>query len=188
MGRPVRSSSLLKSAPVAAMALALGLLAAPHEAAAQLQISHSPSTAPDLGRMVRGSGATSFTISTNGAVTRTSGDGIRVDSGSATPPTITISCGFLNLSNLCALRRVRVTVQPIPNSDAQITRFTVNSLTGNLLWATQAPQPASSLTFDMLPLGLLGTGSFTLGMDVWTSGALAGGQYSFGYSVTVAFI
>lgn len=188
MGRSVKSSSLLRLAPVAAMTLALGLLAAPDKAAAQLQISHSPSTAPDLGRMVRGSGATSFTIAPNGTVTRTSGDGIRLSSGGATSPTITISCGFLNLSNLCALRRIRVTVQPIPNSNAQITQFTVSSLTGNLLWATTAPTPASSLTFDMLPLGLLGTGSFTLGMDVWTSGALASGTYSFGYTVNVAFL
>jgi hypothetical protein len=102
---------------------------------------------------------------------------------------VTISCGLLNLSGLCALRQIRVTVQPVASSTAQITKFTVGGVQGNILWAIGSPPvPGPSLTFDLKPLGLLGTGSFTLGMDVWTAAGLASGNYHFDYVVTAAFI
>lgn len=171
---------------IAAVLWALTALAAP--AHAQIQVAYSPTGSPALGRIVRDSGASTFTISTSGAVTRTSGSAIRLSGASVTPPTITISCGFLNLDGLCALRQVRVTVQAVPNANAKITHFYISSLLGNLLYAGQTPPSGSSMTFDLKPLGLLGTGSFTLGMDVWISGALASGTYTFDYVVTATFI
>jgi hypothetical protein len=165
---------------------ALTALAAP--AHAQIAISRSPTTAPVLGAIVRDSGASTFAVSTGGTVTRTSGNAIRLSSASVTPPTITLSCGFLNLENLCALRQIRVTVQAVANSNAKITQFHVGSLTGNVLYAGATPPAAPSLSFDLTPLGLLGTGSFTLGMDIWISGGLASGQYAFDYIVTATFI
>lgn len=179
-----------KLTPVlAAVAAAGAMIASASPAAAQLQVTASPAVAPGLGTMVRGSTATTFTVTTAGAVSRTSGDGIRITSGGATAPTVTISCGFLNLSSLCAARQVRVTIQPVTNADSQITKFYVSSLTGNLVTVTGTnPAPASSVTFDLRPLGLLGTGSFTLGMDVFTAAGIASGNYRFDYMVTASFI
>ena len=183
-----RTSRFRKPAALLTAAAAACAIVAPTSAAAQIQISTSPG-APALGSMVRGSSATTFTVSNGGAVTRTSGDGIRVHSTSVTAPTVTISCGLLNLSGLCALRQIRVTVQPVTSSTSQITKFTVGGVQGNILWAIGSPPvPGASLTFDLKPLGLLGTGSFTLGMDVWTAAGLASGTYSFDYVVTAAFI
>lgn len=189
MGPLKDAVSIRKTTAFLAAAVAACAIVAPSSAAAQIQISHSPTIAPDLGRMVRGSSATTFTVSNNGTVSRASGDGIRISSNSATAPTVTISCGLLNLSGLCALRQIRVTVQPVASTNAQITKFTVGSVQGNILWAIGSP-PASgpSLTFDLKPLGLLGTGSFTLGMDVWTAAGLASGNYNFDYVVTATFI
>lgn len=191
MGTRNTASSIMKAvSPFLATAAAVCALAtSASPAAAQLQVTASPAIAPNLGTMVRGSSATTFTVTTGGSVSRTSGDGIRITSGGATAPRVTISCGLLNLSGLCALRQVRVTVQPVTNANAQITKFYVGSIAGNLLMATGAnPTPAASLTFDLKPLGLLGTGSFTLGMDVWTAAGLASGNYHFDYVVTATFI
>jgi hypothetical protein len=165
---------------------ALTALVAP--AHAQIAVNYSPATSPVLGRITRDSGASTFTVSTSGAVSKTSGAAIRLSSASVTPPTVTISCGFLNLDNFCALRQVRVTVTAVPNANAKITGFHISGLLGNLLWAGTAPPSGPSMTFDLKPLGLLGTGTFTLGMDVWISGGLASGQYTFDYVVTATFI
>ena len=171
---------------IAALLWALTALAAP--AHAQIAVTYSPAGSPALGRLVRDSSASTFTVSTSGAVTRTSGTAIRLSSASVTPPTVNISCGFLNLDNLCALRQVRVTITAVPNANAKITGFHISNLLGNLLWAGTTPVSGPSMTFVLKPLGLLGTGTFTLGMDVWISGGLASGQYNFDYVVTAAFI
>jgi hypothetical protein len=170
---------------VAALWTLMALAAPAH---AQIAISRSPLTSPVLGLVVNSSSASTFTVSTSGAVTRTSGNHIRLSSASVTPPTITISCGFLNLDNFCALRQVRVTVTAVSNPNARITGFHITSLLGNLLYAGQTPPSGPSMTFDLKPLGLLGTGSFTLGMDVWVSGGLSSSQYTFDYVVTATFI
>lgn len=170
---------------VAAAALGLAVVT---PAQAQLAVTPSPATSPVLGTVIRGTSATTFTISPSGSVTRVSGDAIRLTSTGVTAPTITISCGLLNLSSLCALRQIRVTVHPLPNANASITMFRVNSLSGNLLWAGTAPAPAQSLTFDLKPLGLLGTGSFVLGMDVLVAAGVSSGPHTFDYTVTATFI
>lgn len=155
---------------------------------AQAQVSRSPAVAPALGTTIRGTSATVFSISTAGAVTRTSGNAIRLSSSSVTPPTITINCGLLNLIGLCALRYMRVTITPVAASPASITKFRVGSLTGSGYRTGSAPAEAATLTFDLNPLGLFGTATFVLGMDVTLAANAATGSYTYDYIVTVQLV
>ena len=175
------------------IALLLAVLAfatsASSVAAADLQITQSPATAPILGRTVRGTAVTTFSVSTAGAVTRKSGDAIRLSGSSVTPPTVTIGCGLLNLSGLCALRYVRVTITPVTGvSPARITRLRIGPLSGGASYRTTAPSEGGSLTFDLNPLGLLSTATFSLGMDVELGANAASGAYTYDYIVTVQFV
>lgn len=165
-----------------------GLLVAGTPAHAQLQVSRSPATAPALGTTIRGATATTFTISTTGAVSRVSGDAIRMSNASVTTPTISISCGLLNISGLCALRYVRVTITPAGGSGAaHISKLRIGSLSGTS-FRTGAPAEASSLVFDLNPLGLFGTATFKLGMDVLLDAGAASGPQTFDYLVRVDFV
>lgn len=158
-------------------------------ASAQVQVSRSPAVAPALGTTIRGSTATTFSITTGGAVTRTAGNAIRLSTGSVTAPTITISCGLLNLSELCALRYVRVTITPVAGSaPASLTRFRVSNLSGTNYRTGAAPAEAAALTFDLNPLGLLSTITFKLGMDVQLAAGAASGAYTYDYLVSVQFV
>ena len=169
---------------------ALMLLVAPDVALAQspLQITRSPATAPTLGTTVRGSSATTFSITTGGSVTRTSGNAIRLSTSSVTAPTITVSCGLLNLSSLCALRYVRITITPVTGAGpASISRLRVGSLSGASYRSGSAPAEGASITFDINPLGLFGSATFTLGMDVLLAAGAASGNTTFTYNVLVDF-
>lgn len=169
--------------------LAFGGLAAPGHALAQATVTRSPATAPTLGTTIRGTSATTFSISTSGAVTRVSGNAIRLSSGSVTAPTITVNCGLLNLSGLCALRHVRVTITPAPGSGpAAISRLRVGSLSGASYRSGSGPVEGSSLSFDLNPLGLLGSATFRLGMDVVLAANASSGTYGFDYVVTVELV
>lgn len=161
------------------------LLASP--AAAQLSISRSPSgTAPVIGTVVRGSAATTFSISTTGVVTRTSGNAIRLSTTSLTPPTISINCGLTLVS--CLLRDVRVVVTASGASDdGSITRFRVGSLTGGT-YRTGAPAEGASLTFDLRPIGAGRSVTFPLGMDVRLTAGADSGTDTFTYTVTATFL
>lgn len=150
-------------------------------------VTRSPATAPVLGTTIRGSSATTFSITTAGAVSRTSGNAIRLSSSSVTTPTITINCGLLNLNGLCALRYIRVTITPVAASPAQITRLRVGSMTGGVYRTGSAPAEASSLVFDLNPLGLFTTATFKLGMDVQLAAGAASGLQTFDYMITVQF-
>jgi hypothetical protein len=162
---------------------------APTAAHAQLQVSRSPATAPTLGTTIRGTSATTFSITTAGAVTRTSGNAIRLSSASVTTPTITVSCGLLNISSLCAVRYVRVTITPVTGTGpAQVSRLRVGSLSGATYRSGSAPADGGSITFDLNPLGLLGTATFKLGMDVQLAANAASGAYTYDYLVTVQFV
>jgi len=166
-------------------AVAVGLPGAAH---AQLAVTHSPATAPVMGTAIRGTSATTFSISGGGAVTRTSGDAIRLTSGGVTPPSISISCGLLNLSSLCALRQVRVTIQPASTGVASISKFRVSGLSGATYKTGSPPAEASSITFDLNPLGLFGTAQFTMAMDVLVAANAGSGAKTFDYTVTATFI
>lgn len=166
----------------------VSVLLAGTPALAQLQVTRSSATAPALGTTIRGSTTTTFTISTTGAVSRASGNAIRLSNASVTTPTVTISCGLLNLNSLCALRYVRVTITPSGGSGvAHISRFRIGSLSG-ASYRSSAPVDASSLVFDLNPLGLFGTATFKLGMDVELNAGAASGSQTFDYLVHVEFV
>jgi hypothetical protein len=152
-------------------------------------VTRSPVTAPSLGTTIRGTSATTFSISTGGVVSRTSGNAIRLSSASVTTPTLSINCGLLNLSGLCALRYIRVTITPVAGTGpATISRLRVGGLTGTTYRTGSAPAEASSLTFDLAPIGLLRTATLQLGMDVLLGANAASGAYSFDYIVTVQLV
>lgn len=157
------------------------------QARADPTVTRSPATAPALGTVIRGT-ATTFSVSTAGAVTRTTGTAIRLSSSTVTTPTITINCGLLNLSGLCALRYIRVTITPVNGSGpATITRLRVGSMTGGTYRSGSAPAEGASLVFDLNPLGLLSTATFKLGMDVQLAAGATTGNTTFDYHVTVQF-
>lgn len=170
---------------LASIILAFALMAEP----AVAQVSHTPATAPALGRTVRGSSATTFSVATSGAVTRTTGNAIRLTSSSVTPPTISINCGLLNLGSLCALRYIRVTITPVAGNPASITKFRVGTLSGGASYRSgSAPAEAATLVFDLNPLGLFSTASFVLGMDMTLAANAASGAYTFDYVVTIQLV
>lgn len=164
---------------------ALGLGAS--SANAQVAVSYAPATSPVLGTVVRGTSVTTFSVATSGAVTRTGGDAIRLSTAQTTTPTVSISCGLLNLSGLCALRNIRVRIQSASASQATVTRLRVGSLTG-ATYATSAPAEASSLTFDLNPIGLLNTATFKLGMDIQVPAGASSGVNNFNYTVSAELL
>jgi hypothetical protein len=168
--------------------LALIGIGAPGLAHADATVTRSPATAPTLGTTIRGTSATTFSISTSGVVTRTSGDAIRLTSGSVTTPTLSVNCGLLNLSGLCALRYVRVTITPVGGGSATITRLRVGSLSGATYRSGGAPAEGPTLTFDLNPLGLLSTATFRLGMDVTLAANAPTGPLAFDYVVSVELV
>jgi hypothetical protein len=158
--------------------LALVCLAAT-PAAAQVSISNSPATSPEM-TVMRGSTATTFSISTAGLVTRVSGDAIQVSSSSVTLPTITLTC----LVNNCKGDEFRVTVTATGSSgDSRITRFRIGTLRGGR-YRSAVPVEAASLTFDLRMEDRRSPMSFTLGMDVLLAGAADGGTQTFTFTVT----
>lgn len=164
------------------------ILVAAGQAQADPTVTRSPAVAPTLGTTIRGSSATTFSISAAGAVSRISGDAIRLTTSSVTTPTITINCGLLNLNSLCALRYIRVTITPVAGSDpATITRLRVASMTGGTYRTGSAPAEGVTLVFDLNPLGLLTTATFKLGMDVQLAAGAATGNTTFDYFVSVQF-
>lgn len=169
------------------VALLSAALLSPTVASAQAYISRSPSTAPVLGQTIRGMSTTTYSISTSGGVTRVSGDAIRLTNASVTTPTITITCGFLNLS-FCSVRNLRVTITPVVDDGPYITRLRVGSLSGTTYRTGSAPSDAASLTFDLNPIGIFGSASFRLGMDVVLPANSPSGVQTFDYVVTVTLL
>ncbi len=166
-----------------------GLLASGMTAGqARAQVARTPATAPILGTTVRGTSATTFSVSTSGVVTRLSGNAIRLSSASVTVPTISVSCGVLNLAGLCALRYLRVTITPVTGGQAAISKFRVANLSGATYRTGSAPAEAASLTFDLNPLGLTATATFTLAMDMVLAANAPTGAYTFDYVVTISLV
>lgn len=154
-------------------------------AAAQISISRSPVTSPVIGTVVRGSTATTFSVSTAGVVTRVSGDAIRLSSTSITQPTITLTCGT---DTNCKHKDVRVTITSGGTSGSgSITLFRIGTLTG-ATYRTTAPANAASLTFDLRPLGQSRSANFILGMDVLLAAAANSGAHAFTFTVTATFL
>lgn len=188
-GFALRGGNTARREPLALLAaLVFAYFACPHDAHAQM-ISLSPQAAPALGSTIRGSAATTFSISPTGAVTRTSGNAIRMTSAGVTAPSVNFNCGLLNLSQLCLLRPVRVTIAPASaGGPATISRFRISSLSGTTYVSGSPPAEASVLVFDLKPLGLLSTVSFKLGMDVLLAANADPGPSSYSYTVTAVFL
>lgn len=155
---------------------------------AHAQITVSPQTSPALGTTIRGSSATTFSISTSGTVTRLSGNAIRLSTSSVTAPTVSISCGLLNLGGLCALRPMRITIASAATAPLSITKFRVANLSGTTWRTGSAPAEAQVLVFELNAMGLLSTVSFSLGMDVLLAAGAASGAQTFPYTVTVQLL
>lgn len=166
-------------------ALVLGLaFAVP--AAAQITVQRTPSSVtPNLGQVIRGSSPTTFSISTAGVVTRTSGDAIRMTSGNVTPPTIVIIC---QLDIVCNLRNMRITVQVAGSSGiASITNLRVTATHG-LIYYIAPPSSGSSITFETLPIGLNLGATFIIGMDVLVPPSGPTGYGTYNYIVTATLL
>ncbi|RYF98690.1 MAG: hypothetical protein EON94_12670 [Caulobacteraceae bacterium] len=71
---------------------------------------------------------------------------------------------------------------------ARITRFRMGTLSGASYRSGSAPTEASSISFDIQPLGLFGTATFHLGMDILLAANAASGVYGFDYLVTAQFV
>lgn len=169
----------------ALIALAFGAMATRAEAQA---IHFAPASGPALGTTIQGSTATTFSISTSGTVSRTSGDAIRLSNNAVSAPTVYVNCGLLNLAQLCLLRAVRITVTPAANSGpASITRLRISGLSGTT-YRSSTPTDAAVLVFELNPLGLLGPVSFKLGMDVLLAAGAASGDWTYSYTVSMEFI
>ncbi|WP_395652286.1 hypothetical protein [Brevundimonas sp.] len=155
-------------------------------AMAQVTVQRTPSSVtPALGQVIRGSSPTTFSISTAGVVTRTSGDAIRVTSGNVTPPTIVILC---QLDVLCNLRNIRVTVQVSGSSGiASITNLRVSSTYG-LLYYIAPPVSGSTITFETYPIGLNLGAAFAIGMDVLVPPSGPTGYGTYTYTVTAVLL
>jgi len=165
--------------------MAVLLAATPAGATDDLLIVRYPASAPTLGTTIRGSSASTFSISTAGVVTRTSGNAIRLTSASVTPPTVYIYCGD---SSACRNRNVRVQIQPTGSAGpATISRLRVGGLYGGAYASGSAPPDAASLTFDLVPIGRNSYVSFRLGMDVLLAANAAGGPHNFNYAISASF-
>lgn len=152
-------------------------------ACAQAAAARSPATAPALGRVVAGTSTTVFSVAIDGSVSRASGNAVRLTAGATTSPTITISCAGV----ACALQDIRVTVTASGSTGAaSISRFRVGTLTGGT-YRTSAPAEAGSLTLVLRPIGVGGSASFPLGMDVTVSPGSTGNS-SYTYTVTAVLI
>lgn len=168
--------------------LSLGIvLMSATPASAQLTVSRTPAGAPDLGRMIAGSATTTLAISPQGEVMRTAGDAIRLNGGSVTVPTISISCAQADKADMCARRLLQVTIQPLGGSGrAAITMLRVAELTG-ATFRDGTPPAAPAMTFVLNPIGS-GTATFKLGMDVRLPARAASGATVFDYSVTAVLL
>lgn len=141
--------------------------------------------APVLGRTVRGSATTVFSVSTGGTVTRLSGNAIRLATDSVRTPTITLNCNSWDSS--CANRYMRIRITPASTTGtARITRLRVGSLSGGQYYGNR-PVDAAALDFILYPLSR-STASFSLGMDVTLAGGAPSGEHDFGYVVSVQLL
>jgi len=165
--------------------LLLTLAAGP--AVAQLTLFDSPgSNASAIGRVADGATNTVFTVdASTGAVVRVSGDAVRLTSGSASSPTITIVCGN---SNACRDDDVRVViVAGAPSGGrASIVSFSVSNLSGTTYNSGSAPPEGASLDFLLNPLGRSSITSFRLGLRVSVPTTGATGLSTLPWTVTVS--
>jgi len=151
---------------------------------ADVTVSRSPATAPVLGTVIRGASATTYSISTDGVVTRIAGDAIRLSNASVDAPTITLSCSF---SVECIARPIRVTIRPSGNvGNATIVKLRRGAVSG-YGYNVGTVSDGQTLTFDLPVLGLFRQATFDLGMDVQLAAGAQARVHTFSYTVTAEF-
>jgi len=144
-------------------------------------------TTPALGEIVAGTMPTVFRIGVDGSVTRISGDAVRLSNAPVTPPTMRLTCGLLNLANLCLVRNIRITMTPQASGTiASLTMFHVGSVTGTT-FVGGAPADASTMNFQLNPMGLGNIVTIQFGMDITVAAGQRGATVT-RYTVNADFV
>ena len=167
--------------------VALGLWVLTAGSAAAQTYTTTITTAPDLGKVVSASsGDTVFTVDeSTGVVTRTSGGGVRLATGT-TRAAISVRCGN---QGSCNNTNVAVKIGAIgaPTKRARaLTRFTVDMGTATL---RSGPSGTSPITFTLNAIPKNTTRTFYVGFDFPIAGdnsGLASGTATSGYYVYVS--
>lgn len=152
--------------------------------AQEITVIRTPASAPALGTIIRGSTATTYSISTSGVVTRAAGNAIRLSNASVTTPTIVLTCGW---TSECRNRKVRVTIAPSGNSgNATIVKLRRGSVSG---YSTTIPSVSegATLTFDLPAMEPTRLVSFPIGMDVQLAAGATARIHTFSYTVTAEY-
>ncbi|OAN63900.1 hypothetical protein A7X12_19050 [Sphingomonas sp. TDK1] len=156
-------------------------------AAAEVTVTLPASTTPALGEIVAGTMPTVFRIGVDGSVTRISGDAVRLSNAPVTPPTMRLTCGLLNLASLCLVRNIRITMAPqVSGTIASVTMFRVGAVTGTS-FSGGPPADASTLNFQLNPMGLGNVVTIQFGMDI-TVAAGQRGVATTRYTVNADFV
>jgi hypothetical protein len=152
--------------------LIAGLLAFSASAAgAQTYGVGVPSSSPNLGEVASAaSGTTTFRISAStGTVTKLSGSGARVSTGS-TRPMVTISCGNEGACNTKSVN-IRIGSGTTSGRGGTLTNFTVSMGTASL---TVSPTGTNPINFRIGPIGKNSSKTFYVGMDFPIGGDTSG--------------
>jgi hypothetical protein len=145
------------------------------------------STTPALGEIVAGTMPTVFRIGVDGTVTRISGDAVRLSNAPVTPPTMRLTCGLLNLASLCLVRNIRITMAPQASGTlAAVTMFRIGAVSGTTI-SGGAPADASTMNFQLNPMGLGNVVVIQFGMDI-TVAAGQRGATTTRYMVNADFV
>lgn len=157
---------LVVAVAAAPLVLAACLLAAPAHAQLALSTDVVPAAdAPALGRVVRGTSTSVFTINAStGAVTRTSGNAVRITTATPVTPTVTIRCTSLGTNCGSGSRRYTVTVQAATSAGpgVSVTNLTISTPSG----ATVISGPTYSSGTLTFVVGGFSTLSFKIGMSL----------------------
>ncbi len=150
----------------AALAVAACLLATPAPAQVALSTELAPATdAPALGRVVRGTSTSVFAIdAATGAVTRTSGNAVRIATTTPVTPTVTIRCTNAGASCTSNNRRYTVTVQAptTTGTGVGVTNLTITTPSGASL-ISGPTYGSGTLTFVVAGFSIL---TFRIGVSL----------------------
>lgn len=149
-------------------------------------------TPPSLGKIVRGTTDSVFTIAADtGAVTASLGAGAARLGTLSTTATQTVS---VKCNSSCKGATVNVLVVATNTGPISITEFSAGALSGNVSgsWKTPLPSASTSMTFQFTfdnagNSSTSKTATFKLGMKVKaTGGSSSTGDLTFPYSVTAS--
>lgn len=144
-------------------------------------------TTPALGEIVAGTMPTVFRIGVDGSVTRISGDAVRLSNAPVTPPTMRLTCGLLKLASLCLVRNIRITMAPQASGTiASVTLFRIGAVAGTT-FNGGAPADASTMSFQLNPMGLGNVVTIQFGMDITVAAGQRGAAVT-RYTVNADFV